>query len=92
MNAIVLCYLQESKREFLFSGVVGMPDMEKLETFINFCEDTIYEMQHTRSLNPEQTDSSLPPGSLSQKHFPCLMTVCKVSEHCLLFRPFFDVF
>ncbi len=54
------CLFQESKREFLFSGVVGMPDMEKLDTFVNFCEDTIYEMQHTRSLNPHSEDPSLP--------------------------------
>ncbi|XP_075257500.1 ryanodine receptor 2-like isoform X3 [Convolutriloba macropyga] len=80
--------IKESKREFLFSGVVGMPDMEKLETFINFCEDTIYEMQHTRSLNPEQTDSSLPPGtSLSKRLLLWSWDLTKRGAKALILSP-----
>ncbi len=36
--------LQESKRSFLHSVVNEGGDKEKLEFFVNFCEDTIFEV------------------------------------------------
>ena len=40
----VNCSLQESKRSFLHSVVNEGGDKEKLESFVNFCEDTIFEV------------------------------------------------
>lgn len=44
-NCEVSCVLQESKRSFLHSVVNEGGDKEKLESFVNFCEDTIFEVQ-----------------------------------------------
>lgn len=41
---------QESKRAFFYSIVTEGGDKEKLEAFINFCEDAIFEMQHASGL------------------------------------------
>lgn len=41
---------QESKRAFFYSIVTEGGDKEKLEAFINFCEDAIFEMQHASAL------------------------------------------
>ncbi|XP_034937910.1 ryanodine receptor isoform X2 [Chelonus insularis] len=42
--------IKESKRSYFYSTVVEAGDKEKLETFINFCEDAIFEMQHASAL------------------------------------------
>lgn len=42
--------MQESKRAFFYSIVTEGGDKEKLEAFINFCEDAIFEMQHASGL------------------------------------------
>ena len=36
--------LQESKRAFLHAVINEGGDKEKLESFVNFCEDTIFEV------------------------------------------------
>jgi ryanodine receptor 2 len=41
---------QESKRAFFYSIVTEGGDKEKLEAFVNFCEDAIFEMQHASGL------------------------------------------
>lgn len=41
--------IRESKKNF-FSTVFEADEKEKLENFINFCEDAIFEMQHASSL------------------------------------------
>ena len=41
---LYVCSLQESKRSFLHSVVNEGGDKEKLESFVNFCEDTIFEV------------------------------------------------
>ena len=39
--------LQESKRVFLHNIVSeGLGDISKLCSFVNFCEDTIFEVRH----------------------------------------------
>jgi len=43
-------HLQESKRAFFHSIVTEGGDKEKLEAFVNFCEDAIFEMQHASGL------------------------------------------
>lgn len=37
-------FFQESKRSFLHSVINEGGDKEKLESFVNFCEDTIFEV------------------------------------------------
>lgn len=37
--------VKESKRQFIFDVVNEGGDKEKMEMFVNFCEDTIFEMQ-----------------------------------------------
>ncbi len=54
--------IKESKRQFLYDIVNEGDDKEKLEQFVNFCEDTIFEMQHAASIssnnNPNKMSSS----------------------------------
>jgi uncharacterized protein (DUF2267 family) len=38
--------IKESKRSFLHSVVNEGGDKEKLESFVNFCEDTIFEVSN----------------------------------------------
>lgn len=42
--------MQESKRAFFYSIVTEGGDKEKLEAFVNFCEDAIFEMTHASGL------------------------------------------
>lgn len=50
--------IKESKRAFFYSIVTEGGDKEKLEAFINFCEDAIFEMQHASALmSVEETTS-----------------------------------
>lgn len=42
--------IKESKRAFFYSIVTEGGDKEKLEAFINFCEDAIFEMQHASGI------------------------------------------
>lgn len=37
--------VKESKRQFIFDVVNEGGEKEKMELFVNFCEDTIFEMQ-----------------------------------------------
>lgn len=43
-------FLKESKRAFFYSIVTEGGDKEKLEAFVNFCEDAIFEMTHASAL------------------------------------------
>ncbi|XP_017836906.1 ryanodine receptor isoform X16 [Drosophila busckii] len=42
--------IRESKRAFFYSIVTEGGDKEKLEAFVNFCEDAIFEMTHASGL------------------------------------------
>lgn len=43
--------VKESKRQFVFDVVNESGDEEKMEMFVNFCEDTIFEMQLAAQLS-----------------------------------------
>ena len=46
--------IRESKRTFLHAVInESGDDKEKLGFFVNFCEDTIFEMQHSESISGE---------------------------------------
>ncbi|XP_042892542.1 ryanodine receptor-like isoform X4 [Penaeus japonicus] len=48
--------IKDSKRSF-FYAIVTEGDKEKLEAFVNFCEDAIFEMQHATALMEEEDDA-----------------------------------
>lgn len=51
MKIVFLFFIiQESKRAFFYSIVTEGGDKEKLEAFVNFCEDAIFEMTHASGL------------------------------------------
>ncbi|XP_053908876.1 ryanodine receptor 1 isoform X1 [Cuculus canorus] len=47
--------VKESKRQFIFDVVNEGGEAEKMELFVNFCEDTIFEMQIASRLSEEET-------------------------------------
>lgn len=53
--------IKESKRAFFYSMITEGGDKEKLELFVNFCEDAIFEMQHAVSISMEE--ESHPPSA-----------------------------
>ncbi|KAG8232312.1 hypothetical protein J437_LFUL009411 [Ladona fulva] len=50
--------IKESKRAFFYSIVTEGGDKEKLEAFVNFCEDAIFEMQHASGLMAVEESST----------------------------------
>lgn len=46
--------VKESKRQFIFDVVNEGGESEKMELFINFCEDTIFEMQIASQISEEE--------------------------------------
>ena len=42
--------IKESKRAFFYATITDGGDKEKMEAFVDFCEDAIFEMQHAASL------------------------------------------
>jgi len=53
----LILFFQESKRAFFYSIVTEGGDKEKLEAFVNFCEDAIFEMTHASALMDVQEGS-----------------------------------
>eukprot|EP00918_Siedleckia_nematoides_P083659 GHVU01183372.1.p1 GENE.GHVU01183372.1~~GHVU01183372.1.p1 ORF type:complete len:1551 (-),score=325.07 GHVU01183372.1:746-4819(-) len=51
--------IKDSKRSFLHSIVSEGSDKEKLDTFVNFCEDTIFEMQHAAGMSAQDTNMAM---------------------------------
>lgn len=47
--------VKESKRQFIFDVVNEGGDKEKMEMFVNFCEDTIFEMQLAAQISGSDT-------------------------------------
>lgn len=50
--------IKESKRAFFYSIVTEGGDKEKLEAFVNFCEDAIFEMTHASNLMATDENTS----------------------------------
>ncbi|XP_014664679.1 PREDICTED: ryanodine receptor-like isoform X2 [Priapulus caudatus] len=48
--------IKESKRSFLHNVVNEGGEKEKLDMFVNFCEDSIFEMQHASSISPQEEE------------------------------------
>ncbi|XP_071036526.1 ryanodine receptor [Parasteatoda tepidariorum] len=60
--------IKESKRAFFYSIVTEGGDKGKLEAFVNFCEDAIFEMQHASSISMEDEEET--PTCASAYPFP----------------------
>uniref|UniRef100_A0AAV2KGT6 EF-hand domain-containing protein n=1 Tax=Knipowitschia caucasica TaxID=637954 RepID=A0AAV2KGT6_KNICA len=51
--------VKESKRQFIFDVVNEGGESEKMEMFVNFCEDTIFEMQLASQISdPEEVEQA----------------------------------
>ncbi|KAE8280778.1 Ryanodine receptor 2 [Larimichthys crocea] len=51
--------VKESKRQFIFDVVNEGGEKEKMEMFVNFCEDTIFEMQLAAKISGSDTGESI---------------------------------
>ncbi|NXX75670.1 RYR2 protein, partial [Urocolius indicus] len=77
--------VKESKRQFIFDVVNEGGEKEKMELFVNFCEDTIFEMQlaaqisesdlNERSANKEENEKDNSEEQDSRIGFFSLMTM-----------------
>ncbi|XP_064408728.1 ryanodine receptor 1 isoform X5 [Latimeria chalumnae] len=50
--------VKESKRQFIFDVVNEGGESEKMELFVNFCEDTIFEMQIAAQISESEEEKS----------------------------------
>ncbi|CAB1450414.1 unnamed protein product [Pleuronectes platessa] len=50
--------VRESKRQFIFDVVNEGGESEKMEMFVNFCEDTIFEMNIAASISEPEGDGA----------------------------------
>uniref|UniRef100_A0A667I1B8 Ryanodine receptor 2 n=1 Tax=Lynx canadensis TaxID=61383 RepID=A0A667I1B8_LYNCA len=77
--------VKESKRQFIFDVVNEGGEKEKMELFVNFCEDTIFEMQlaaqisesdlNERSANKEESEKEKPEEQGPRMGFFSIVTV-----------------
>ncbi|XP_009707216.1 PREDICTED: ryanodine receptor 2-like, partial [Cariama cristata] len=77
--------VKESKRQFIFDVVNEGGEKEKMELFVNFCEDTIFEMQlaaqisesdlNERSANKEEDEKDKPEEQDPRMGFFSLVTM-----------------
>lgn len=76
--------VKESKRQFIFDVVNEGGEKEKMELFVNFCEDTIFEMQLAaqmsdageRSAVKEESEREKPDEETPEMGFFSVTTVC----------------
>ncbi|KAK6059235.1 EF hand [Cooperia oncophora] len=62
--------IRDSKNSFLFNVLQDDGgDQGKLEAFINFCEDTIFEMQHAAEISSGDTDSKMERAMKQRDYF-----------------------
>lgn len=77
--------VKESKRQFIFDVVNEGGEKEKMELFVNFCEDTIFEMQlaaqisesdlNERLANKEESEKERPEEQAPRMGFFSLLTI-----------------
>lgn len=59
--------VKESKRQFIFDVVNEGGEKEKMEMFVNFCEDTIFEMQLAAQISGSETAERYAPKEVGEK-------------------------
>ncbi|GMS80970.1 hypothetical protein PENTCL1PPCAC_3145, partial [Pristionchus entomophagus] len=60
--------IRDSKNQFLFN-VLQEDSSGKLEAFINFCEDTIFEMQHAAEMSTGEANDSKTERAIKQRDY-----------------------
>ena len=83
VNVKCLLQVKESKRQFIFDVVNEGGEKEKMELFVNFCEDTIFEMQLAaqmsdageRSASKEENEKEKPEEENPEMGFFSVTTV-----------------
>ncbi|XP_072481377.1 ryanodine receptor 3 isoform X6 [Notamacropus eugenii] len=63
--------VKESKRQFIFDVVNEGGEQEKMELFVNFCEDTIFEMQLASQIS-ESDSAERPEEEDDEEEFSCV--------------------
>lgn len=79
--------VKESKRQFVFDVVNESGDKEKMEMFVNFCEDTIFEMQLAAQLSgsgAEERHVEASPEEKGGKDGPDSKDVCVMYQRLVL--------
>lgn len=66
--------VKESKRQFIFDVVNEGGEQEKMELFVNFCEDTIFEMQLASQIS-ESDSADRPEEEEEENDSPCVLEV-----------------
>lgn len=75
---------RDSKNQFLFNVLQDDGgDQGKLEAFINFCEDTIFEMQHAAEVSLVKGIQ----GGLRGKVFASLFQIYRISSNISIYCP-----
>ena len=72
--------IKESKKAFFYATISDGGDKEKMECFVDFCEDAIFEMQHSASLVEEDSDEGKVGAKMVQRRnvtLSCLQIVRK---------------
>ncbi|XP_074091124.1 ryanodine receptor 3 isoform X9 [Macrotis lagotis] len=64
--------VKESKRQFIFDVVNEGGEQEKMELFVNFCEDTIFEMQLASQIS-ESDSAERPEEEEDEEEFSCVV-------------------
>ncbi|XP_028278418.1 ryanodine receptor 2 [Parambassis ranga] len=59
--------VKESKRQFIFDVVNEGGEKEKMEMFVNFCEDTIFEMQLAAQISGSNTGETCSGKEVTEK-------------------------
>jgi ryanodine receptor 2 len=80
--------IKESKRQFLYDIVNEGDEKEKLEQFVNFCEDTIFEMQHAASISLSSDDDTYNNAAnedTGQVNASKTKRIIDASKHSILF-------
>ncbi|VDN36181.1 unnamed protein product [Cylicostephanus goldi] len=68
--SIIPYNFSDSKNSFLFNVLQDDGgDQGKLEAFINFCEDTIFEMQHAAEISSGDSDSKVERALKQRDYF-----------------------
>nr|XP_015218325.1 PREDICTED: ryanodine receptor 2 isoform X6 [Lepisosteus oculatus] len=62
--------VKESKRQFIFDVVNEGGEKEKMELFVNFCEDTIFEMQLAAQISESDTNERSASKEENEKEKP----------------------
>ena len=69
--------IKESKKAFFYATISDGGDKEKMECFVDFCEDAIFEMQHSASLVEEDSEEGKVGKSVPLSHFSNFFADCE---------------